>query len=42
MRIFILFLSMVSLVAVRSGWVETDEPSLHSTSFVSLEIRHFE
>jgi len=42
MRIFILFVSMVSLVAVRSGWVDTDEPLLRSTSFISLEIRHLE
>ena len=38
MRLFILFFSVVSLLAVRSGWVEADEVALHVNTFVSQEL----
>ena len=37
MRLFILFISVVSLTAVRSGWVQADEITLYVNNIVSAE-----
>jgi len=38
MRLFMLFFSVASLLAVRSGWVQADEVALHWNTFVTEEL----